>query len=445
MRSSRFRSCQQLARVFVASVLMCQMVSVAAADTEIRGFQLRSDAESAEFALDLRGGSERKVFTLENPARVVIDLPHAQLASGVKLPAAQGIVKRLRLGSQPGETLRLVLDLESSQAHRSRFEANDNGGRLSVAIGRAEADSPPVVSKTTTAETPAATELPPVPVVENVEPAKTLIASTADSPAPPPARTPRRPGQGGRDIVVAIDAGHGGTDPGAIGHLGTQEKDVTLAIARALARRVSAEPGMKAYLTRDGDYFVVLRDRIVKARSARADLFVSVHADSVGNPDVGGSSVYVLSEKGATNEAARWLAERENAADLKGGVKLARQGTQLASLLLDLTQTASIGSSMEAAERILTHLDRVGEIRKSQVQQAGFVVLKSPDIPSMLVETAYISNPNEEAKLRAPGHQEAIANAIFSGLRDYFRRNPPDGTLYAQQKGRGALIASAAR
>jgi len=155
--------------------------------------------------------------------------------------------------------------------------------------------------------------------------------------------------------------------------------------------------------------------------------------------------VYVLSEKGATNEAARWLAERENAADLKGGVKIGKQGSQLASLLLDLTQTASIGSSMEAAERVLTHLDRVGEIRKSQVQQAGFVVLKSPDIPSMLVETAYISNPGEESKLRTASHQDAIASAIFTGLKDYFRRNPPDGTLYAQQKGRSTMTVGNTR
>jgi N-acetylmuramoyl-L-alanine amidase len=197
---------------------------------------------------------------------------------------------------------------------------------------------------------------------------------------------------------------------------------------------------MKAYLTRDSDYFVVLRDRINRARAARADLFVSVHADSIANPDVSGSSVYVLSDRGASSEAARWLAERENAADLKGGVSLGDKSGQLASVLMDLSQTASIGSSMEVAGRVLTSLDRVGEIRKSQVQQAGFLVLKSPDIPSMLIETAYISNPGEEQRLRTGSHQEEVASAIFTGLRDYFRKSPPDGSLFALQKGRGGGV-----
>ncbi len=413
-----------LPRVLAASILILVAFPAAQAATQVRAFQLRAEAGTTELTVDLQGGTERKVYTLDNPARVVIDLPKARLAKGVTVPAGKGVVKRLRVGSQPGQTLRLVLQLDSAQSPRSHFDAVGKGGRLTVSLGGARQAQPPVVQAV-----PAEAVLPS-------EPAQVQI------PVSVPAVVPA---QAGRDIVVAIDAGHGGTDPGAIGRHGTQEKDVTLAIARALARRVEAEPGMKAYLTRDGDYFVVLRDRIVKARNVKADLFVSVHADSVVNPDVGGSSVYVLSEKGATNEAARWLAERENAADLKGGVKLAKQGNQLASLLLDLTQTASIGSSMEAAERILSHLDHVGDVRKSQVQQAGFVVLKSPDIPSMLVETAYISNPNEESKLRTPGHQEAIANAIFSGLHDYFRRNPPDGTLYAQQKGRGTMIARATR
>lgn len=434
MRFSRFGSWQSVAGVLAAGGLLCFLSPKVQAATEIRAVQLRTLSGATDLLLDLKGGSDRKVFSLDNPARVVIDLPKARLGKGVKLPPGQGVVKQLRLGSQQGQTLRLVLRLDSPEPPRSRFEAVGKGGRLTVSFGKAKVDAPQPVVKSVAADAPAQVEALPAPVGETVEAPPSMSA---------PSRATRSAGQIGRDIVVAIDAGHGGTDPGAIGRHGTQEKDVTLAIARALAKRIESEPGMKAYLTRDGDYFVVLRDRIVKARNAKADLFVSVHADSVVNPDVGGSSVYVLSEKGATNEAARWLAERENAADLKGGVKLAKQGTQLASLLLDLTQTASIGSSMEAAERILSHLDRVGEIRKSQVQQAGFVVLKSPDIPSMLVETAYISNPNEESKLRAPGHQEAIANAIFSGLRDYFRRNPPDGTLYAQQKGRGAMIARA--
>jgi N-acetylmuramoyl-L-alanine amidase len=247
-------------------------------------------------------------------------------------------------------------------------------------------------------------------------------------------RPPHAPVDTGRDIVVAVDAGHGGDDPGAIGAAGTREKDVVLGIARALADRINGEPGMHAVLTRDGDYFIALRERIRRAREAKADLFVSIHADSVLDRGVSGASVYVLSEKGATNEAARWLAERENAADLKGGVKLDDKDNALASVLLDLSQSASLGASSEAAERVLGAIDRVGDVRKREVQQAGFVVLKSPDIPSMLVETAYISNPREERRLDDPAHQQELAAAIFAGIRQYFAVSPPDGTRFAIDK-----------
>jgi N-acetylmuramoyl-L-alanine amidase len=233
---------------------------------------------------------------------------------------------------------------------------------------------------------------------------------------------------------VAVDAGHGGQDPGAIGHGGTREKDVTLAIARALAERINGEPGMRAVLTRNRDEFLVLRDRIGRARLAKADMFISIHADSIANRDVSGASVYVLSEHGATNEAARWLADRENAADLMGGVKLDDKDKQLASVLLDLSQTANISASMTAAQQVLGSLDVVGQVRKSQVQQAGFVVLKSPDIPSMLVETAYISNPAEELNLRNPRHQSALAEAILKGVHGYFETYPPVGTRFAQAR-----------
>jgi N-acetylmuramoyl-L-alanine amidase len=262
-----------------------------------------------------------------------------------------------------------------------------------------------------------------------------LGSAAPEVPATPVAvRAAHAPADEGRDVVVAIDAGHGGQDPGATGRAGTREKDVVLAIARALAKRIDAEPGMRAHLTRTDDRFIPLRDRIKVARNARADLFVSIHADAIRNRDVSGSSVYVLSDRGASSEAARWLAEQENAADLKGGVSLGDKNDQLASVLMDVSQTASIGSSMVAAERVLSQLDRVGTIRKTQVQQAAFVVLKSPDIPSMLVETAYISNPAEEQKLRTQGHQQAIAEAIFSGIREHFRSSPPDGSLFARQR-----------
>jgi N-acetylmuramoyl-L-alanine amidase len=244
-----------------------------------------------------------------------------------------------------------------------------------------------------------------------------------------------------RPIVVAVDAGHGGQDPGAIGHGGTREKDVTLAIARALAQRINSEPGMRAVLTRNRDEFLVLGDRIHRAHLARADLFVSVHADSIRDESVAGASVYVLSDRGATDEAARWLADRENSADLVGGLSLENKNPQLKSVLIDLSQSATISSSMVAAERVLAALDSVGEVRKSRVQQAGFVVLKSRDIASMLVETAYISNPQEERRLRTSAQQEKLAGAIFSGIRTFFETNPPPGIRLAQLRRGLARVA----
>ena len=250
----------------------------------------------------------------------------------------------------------------------------------------------------------------------------------------------------GRDVVVAIDAGHGGQDPGAIGRGGTREKDVTLAIARRLADAVDAEPGMRAVLIRDGDYFVSLRGRIRKAREHGADLFVSVHADSVLDRGVSGSSVYVLSLRGASDEASRWLAERENAADLMGGVSLDDKNDVLASVLLDVTQKEAVSNSVEAADSVLASLRRVGPVHGSRVRHAGFVVLKSPDIPSMLVETAFISNAADERKLRDPAHQQRIAEAIHGGVRDFFYDKPPPGTklaaLAATRRG-GAVPAQA--
>jgi N-acetylmuramoyl-L-alanine amidase len=246
-------------------------------------------------------------------------------------------------------------------------------------------------------------------------------------------------GDGQRDVVVAIDAGHGGEDPGAIGKAGTREKTVALAVAKKLAARINAEPGMHAVLTRTGDYFVKFRDRIERARNAKADLFVSIHADAFVNRDVRGSSVYVLSTRRASSEAARWLADRENAADLIGGVSLHDKSDVLQSVLLDLSQNASISASRDAAARVLAELDHVGQLKKSDVQHASLIVLTSPDVPSMLIETAYISNPEEERRLRDPAHQGKLAGAIHAGVRRYFYDNPPPGsrvaTLAAHERG----------
>jgi N-acetylmuramoyl-L-alanine amidase len=398
MRTRRFWTCATWAGL---GLLAAQSVLAA---TSLRAVALESSSDaSARLVLSLAGGTSPKVFMLDNPERLVVDLPATRLATGVRLPQPTGPVKSIRSGTPSKQTLRLVLELTRPLAQSVSTAPAANGAtQFVVDLGG---------SGTT--------------------------AAVAAPSAPVAVRAAHAPADTDRDVIVAVDAGHGGQDPGAMGSR-TREKDVVLAIARALAKRIDAEPGMRATLTRSDDRFIALRDRIRIARAARADIFVSVHADSIRNRDVSGSSVYVLSERGASSEAARWLAENENAADLKGGVSLGDKDDQLASVLMDVSQDASIGASMEAAERVLAQLDRVGEVRKSQVQQAKFVVLKSPDMPSMLVETAYISNPAEERKLRDPAHQQAIAEAIFKGVRDFLRSSPPDGSLFArQQKSRG--------
>ena len=237
-----------------------------------------------------------------------------------------------------------------------------------------------------------------------------------------------------RPWTIAVDAGHGGEDVGAIGMRGTYEKDVVLALARELARQINAEPGFRAVLVRDGDYYIELRDRMVRARRHRADLFVSIHADAFRNRRVSGASVYVLSTRGASSEAARWLAERENAADLVGGVTLEDKDSQLRSVLLDMSQTASLEASLRVGENVLHALKQVGKVHRDQVQAAGFMVLKSPDIPSLLVETAYISNPSEEQMLRDQRFRSRTAGAIKEGVKAFFQGRTLPGQRYAQMR-----------
>jgi N-acetylmuramoyl-L-alanine amidase len=380
-------------------------VLAASAATELRAVELTQSGGGVRITLATSSATSHTLFTLNHPYRVVIDLRKTRLASGVRLPEGVGIVDTVRVGDRPGGALRVVLELKSPAPARGRWlaargvEQSEADHRFVVALGRNVAF-----------ESDAA--------VENAAP-RTVRAAHA-------------PTDGDRDVIVAVDAGHGGTDPGAIGRNGTREKDITLAIARSLAARINGEPGMRAVLIRASDHFVVLRDRMVRARTAKADLFVSIHADSIRDRSITGSSVYVLSERGASSEAARWLAERENAADLMGGVKLDDKEESLASVLLDLSQAANLSASMTAAERVLSALDSSVGVRKSRVQQAGLVVLKSPDIPSMLVETGYISNPSEEARLRSSRHQARLAETIFSGLRGYFEVSPPPGTRLAR-------------
>lgn len=274
----------------------------------------------------------------------------------------------------------------------------------------------------------------------------TGVPAAAASPPmlPAPTHAPVRTMQdvmrrgGLRPLVIAIDAGHGGQDPGARGAAGSREKELTLQIARELARQVNATPGLKAFLTRDGDYFIPLDQRYRKARAAKADLFVSIHADAFTNPAASGSSVFVLSQRGASSQAARWLANQENAADLVGGVRLQDKDNTLASVLLDLSQSATMKASEDMANHVLGGLKRLGKTHKPHVERANFVVLRSPDVPSMLVETAFITNPDEERRLQDPAHQNRLARAILDGVNLYFTRQPPPGTLYAARAEAGA-------
>jgi N-acetylmuramoyl-L-alanine amidase len=370
--------------------------------TELRGIGLSSAADSAELTLDLTDAAPQRLFTLDHPDRVVIDLPHTQRMPGVHAPTPAGVVTGVRFGTRPYGTLRIVIELRSELPVRSRWGTGSEKRELTVTIGE--------------------------PMV-------------AVAPAGPKAvRAAHAPGDGERDVIVAVDAGHGGVDPGAIGRGGTREKDVTLAIARALAERIDSEPGMRAVLTRNRDEFVELWDRIARARAAHADLFISVHADSIRDRSISGASVYVLSVHGASSEAARVLADRENAADLMGGIPIDDKGV-LGAVLVDAAQDQIIGMSASAAERVMSALEGVGEIRRAQVQRAGFVVLKSPAIPSMLIETAYISNPGEERRLRSTEQQSRLAEAIATGIRGYFAQYPPDGTRIKQE--RRSTLASA--
>jgi N-acetylmuramoyl-L-alanine amidase len=376
----------------------------AASKVTVKDVRLWAGPDGTRLVFDLSAPVEHNVLTLQNPDRVVIDISDARVdASG--LPEGQGFVKQLRVGPQGRRDVRFVIDL-SSPASPNSFNVAPSGSyghRLVVDLN------------------PIASRAPPV-----------AVKSADDA--------------HGRDVIVAIDAGHGGVDPGSIGKAGTREKHVTLAIARRLKERIDREPGMRAVLTRDSDHFVELRDRIVRARRQQADMFVSVHADSYRDRSVVGSSVYVLSARGASDESARWLADRENAADLVGGVSLDDKEGVLASVLLDLSQGASMSASFDAAQKVMDELDRIGNVTRRGVKSAGFVVLKSPDIPSILVETAFISNPTEEARLGSGKHQQRLAEAIFQGVRGYFYANPPPGTLVAQLRAQPrdpAVVASA--
>ena len=346
--------------------------------TGIRISQTNSDHTRVVF--DLSDNTEHDLFTLDGPNRVVIDLKDVRKSAALVSELNETeILKGIRSSVRESDDLRIVLDLKNKVRPRSFMLQPDqqNGYRLVVDMH--------------------ATALSPTPIKTSQQQRQ----------------------QKKEQVVIAIDPGHGGRDPGAVGRKGTKEKDVTLALGKKLAKAINNTPGFKAVLTRNSDQYIVLRKRVEKARQHQADLFVSLHADAYKSPRVEGASVYALSLNGASSEAARWIAEKENASDLIGGISLDDKDDLIASVLLDLSQTATIQDSLELGSDILKNLGKVGKLNKEKVQQAGFAVLKAPDMPSILIETAFISNPNEERRLKSSKHQQKIANAIFSGIKNH--------------------------
>jgi len=368
------------------------------AAVKIDGVRVWPAPDHTRIVFDVSSRVEHRIFSLENPGRLVIDI--SDVAANPKLDALKlpsKLVKRVRFASRDGNDLRVVLDLSQKIKPRSFvLPANQQyGNRLVI-------DLYPANQK-------------------QAKPAQ-AVKSAAD---------------GRRNVVVVIDAGHGGEDPGALGPFGIREKTVVLAIAKELEKLVARQAGFTAKMIRSGDYYVGLRSRTERARKMNADILVSIHADAFKSPKAKGASVYTLSSRGASSEAARWLAESENSADLVGGVggvSLDNKDSMLAGVLLDLSQTASMRASVTTGGQVLSELGRVTKLHKRQVEKAGFVVLKSPDIPSILVETGFISNPAEAKNLNSKKHQRKLARAIFNGVNKYFASTPPPGTYLAWQR-----------
>ncbi|MEC9359158.1 MAG: N-acetylmuramoyl-L-alanine amidase [Pseudomonadota bacterium] len=403
--------------------LLFLLLPLAVGAKELRDVRVWAGPETTRVVFDLSAPTEHKVFSLVAPERVVIDLDGVERSS--RLAASlegSGLVQRIRTGRRPDGALRVVLDL--SEAVRPKSFAltpnGDYGYRLVVDLGEQGTLNLPEGRESTTIAA-AAPEQQPAP--EPAPPAPQIVEVPAAQ-APLPAAKPRSTLYE-KPIVIAIDAGHGGKDSGARGSHGVLEKDVALSMARRLAKLVNAQPGYQAVLTRDSDTLIALRERMNIARDAQADLFVSIHANAYKDSRVNGSAVYALSHRGATSEQARWLANKENSADLIGGVELSGKDDTLAAVLFDISQTSAIEASIDVGGRILESLGGINKLQRTSVQQAGFVVLKSPDIPSVLVETAFITNPKEEKLLNDSGYQATLAKAIFKGVQSYFQNYRP--------------------
>ncbi len=377
--------------IYLSALIFLSLRAIAN-PVELENVRIWAAPDNTRIVFDISNRVEHKLEKLSDPHRVVLDIQNARLRNSPAQPiAADKYLKEVRSAMRNPNDLRVVLDLKTDARIKSFLLPPNQqyGHRLVVDLYSADEQ-------------------------QEIQPASIN----------------RTPGAL-REIVLVIDPGHGGEDPGARGPNGMHEKAIVLQISKRLADMINRERGMRAVLTREDDYFLPLRKRMQIARQHKADLFISIHADAFKDPRASGSSVYILSQRGASSEAARWLAERENASDLIGGVNLDVNDNMLASVLLDLSQTASLEMSIDVADRVLAGLKSVGKVHKRQVQSAGFAVLKSPDVPSILVETAYISNPEEERKLRDRNYQEKLAGAILQGLRSYFNEYAPEGTLLA--------------
>ncbi len=377
-------------------------------------------------------------FALDNPARLVIDVDGIDLTPRFreligKVDADDPYIAAVRLGQNRPRVVRVVIELKQEvrpevfalapvgpYQHRLVMDLHSltpTDPLLALLQEQEQRHAVPAERIDGPAERSTEPAAPRSDRPERIEPAERNLARE---------RTPRRAsGSVSRVITLAIDAGHGGEDPGAVGKRGTFEKNVTLAIARRIEKLLEAEPQYRVLMTRDGDYFVPLHQRVAKARRVSADLFVSIHADAWIKPDARGSSVFALSERGATSTAAAWMARRENDADLIGGIDLGNHDAGLARVLLDLSTTAQINDSLKFGNAVLRELERINRLHKPRVEQAGFAVLRAPDIPSILVETAFISNPEEELRLKDDGYQQQMAVAIVNGIKRYFQKYPP--------------------
>ncbi|HEY3645843.1 MAG TPA: N-acetylmuramoyl-L-alanine amidase, partial [Gammaproteobacteria bacterium] len=374
--------------IFMAAGLWSALAAAASAPVNVTSVHLTAAGARTELVLSLSARTEHTIFTLSQPNRVVIDVDDARLIGA--LPVGVGAVSSLR-SAPHDDGLRLVMDLNTRAMPQSFLRQGAAGPELVIDLTAPGAAAPAA---------PVAYTPPPA----SASPA--LVVPTAP--------------QHGRDIVVAIDAGHGGKDPGAHGPKGAYEKNVTLAVARKLAELIDRQPGMKAVLTRDSDTFVVLKERFEKARDANADLFVSIHCDAARDKSADGATVYVLSEHGATTEHAKFLEREENDSDLVGGVKLAGLPPQVKSVVVDMSQSAVMGMSFDVGGSVAKQLAAIGAMHRNVVQQAGFLVLKAPDVPSMLIETNYITNPHTAKLLMSNDYQQQLASAIFTGIDNYF-------------------------